>query len=367
MNDRVQARLETARAIQTHSVIPVAPLLQQKCASNECVQRHGRFLQTNVIGSTESTVPASVPQALQSEGQPLDAGVRGRMESRFGHDFGQVRVHADAAAAESARSVDALAYTFGKDVVFARGQYAPHTTVGQKLLAHELAHVIQQSSAARATTPAMDSGPNDPLEQAADDFAEKVMSNRDAPVTPLLRPALSPLPALQRYRVPGGLACSEVVDWLDSNSPYKPEWAETRCTYSFNGGLTVSSENVAGGVKLRAKGHSKLTVGVSCPVDRPEWSPSRRANRDAEVTAWRNMRSALDAHENEHRKIGREWKDTLEGRFRAVDVTVTGTDAADARQQLVDKVQADQQSWTADAQAAQDAIDPYRGAVLTCP
>src|SRR5688500_3129398 len=139
MNDRVQARLETGRAIQTHSVIPVAPLLQQKCASNECVQRHGRFLQTNVIGSMESTVPASAPQALQSEGQPLDAGIRGRMESRFGHDFGQVRVHADAAAAESAWSVDALAYTLGTDVVFARGQYAPHTAAGQKILAHELA------------------------------------------------------------------------------------------------------------------------------------------------------------------------------------------------------------------------------------
>jgi hypothetical protein len=367
MNDRVQARLETGRAIQTHSVIPVAPLLQQKCASNECVQRHGRFLQTNVIGSMESTVPASAPQALQSEGQPLDAGIRGRMESRFGHDFGQVRVHADAAAAESAWSVDALAYTLGTDVVFARGQYAPHTAAGQKILAHELAHVIQQSSA-RATTPKLDSGPNDPSEQAADDLAGKAMSNgENAALAPLRTPALSSVPSLQRYSVPGGLACSEVVDWLDNNSPYKPEWAETRCTYSFNGGLTVSSENVAGGLKLRGKGHNKLTVGVSCPVDRPEWSPSRRTNRGAEVTAWRNMRSALDAHENEHRKIGREWKDTLEGRFRAVDITVTGADASDARQQLVDKVQAEQQAWTDDAQAAQDAIDPFRGAVLTCP
>ena len=66
------------------------------------------------------------------------------MEPRFGHDFGQVRVHTDSSAAESARAVDALAYTMGKDIVFARGQYAPHTSAGQDLLAHELAHTIQQ-------------------------------------------------------------------------------------------------------------------------------------------------------------------------------------------------------------------------------
>jgi hypothetical protein len=158
-----------------------------------------------------------------------------------------------------------------------------------------------------------------------------------------------------------------VVDWLDNNSPYKPEWAETRCTYDFNGGLTVTSKTVPGGVELTGKGHPKLTVTVNCPVDRPEWSPSRRANRDAEVGAWRSMRQTLDAHENEHRKIGKDWKDTLQGRFRAMDVTVTGTDAADARQQLVDKVQAEQKSWADDAHAAQDAIDPFRGAVLDCP
>ena len=65
--------------------------------------------------------------------------------SRFGHDFAHVRVHADAGAAESARSVHALAYTVGSDVVFGAGQYAPGTRAGKQLLAHELAHVVQQS------------------------------------------------------------------------------------------------------------------------------------------------------------------------------------------------------------------------------
>ena len=73
--------------------------------------------------------------------------------SRFGHDFANVRVHADAAAAESARSVHALAYTVGSDVVFGAGQYAPGTRAGQQLLAHELAHVVQQTGRSASAGP----------------------------------------------------------------------------------------------------------------------------------------------------------------------------------------------------------------------
>jgi hypothetical protein len=81
---------------------------------------------------------------LKGGGQPLPTSVRAFFEPRFGCDFGQVRVHTDARAAVSARTVDALAYTFGRDIVFGAGQYAPETASGRKLLAHELAHVVQQ-------------------------------------------------------------------------------------------------------------------------------------------------------------------------------------------------------------------------------
>jgi hypothetical protein len=67
------------------------------------------------------------------------------MEPRFGHDFSQVRVHTDARAAESARNINALAYTVGRDVVFGAGQHSPHTREGKRLMAHELTHVTQQS------------------------------------------------------------------------------------------------------------------------------------------------------------------------------------------------------------------------------
>jgi hypothetical protein len=72
------------------------------------------------------------------------------MEPRFGHDFGHVRVHTDAAAVRSATEVNARAYTVGRDVVFGAGQFTPDTDAGRRLLAHELSHVIQQSSGARS-------------------------------------------------------------------------------------------------------------------------------------------------------------------------------------------------------------------------
>ncbi len=78
--------------------------------------------------------------------QALEPTTRSFMESRFGHDFSQVRVHTDRKAANSARSISARAYTTGQDIVFGSGQYAPETPSGQRLLAHELAHVVQQKN-----------------------------------------------------------------------------------------------------------------------------------------------------------------------------------------------------------------------------
>jgi hypothetical protein len=79
------------------------------------------------------------------------------------------------------------------------------------------------------------------------------------------------------------------------------------------------------------------------------------------------MLRVLSAHERQHRSIGQTWRATLETRFQGVDFTVTGSDQADATQKASDEAAAQQAQWGADAQAAQDAIDPFRGAVLTCP
>jgi len=89
--------------------------------------------------------PASVDRVLASPGSPLEPALRQDMEQRFGHDFSQVRVHTDSPAAQSARDVNANAYTKGSAVVFGAGRFAPAASEGRRLLAHELTHVVQQS------------------------------------------------------------------------------------------------------------------------------------------------------------------------------------------------------------------------------
>lgn len=90
-----------------------------------------------------SAAPSDVHQVLCSPGRPLDAATRTFMEPRFGHDFSRVRIHTDAEAAQTAERLHASAYTLGDHIVFAEGRFAPSTPGGGRLLAHELAHVIQ--------------------------------------------------------------------------------------------------------------------------------------------------------------------------------------------------------------------------------
>lgn len=95
---------------------------------------------------TETGVDPGV-YGQQGGGQALDSVTRSYMEPRFGHDFSQVRIHADTRAATLARSINALAFTVGNSITFGAGQYQPGSASGQKLLAHELAHVVQQQHA----------------------------------------------------------------------------------------------------------------------------------------------------------------------------------------------------------------------------
>lgn len=104
---------------------------------------------TTQAGPTPPAAPGGVRETVSSAGAPLDTATRSFFEPRFGTDFSQVRIHNDSRAAESADSIQAKAYTFGDDVVFAAGQYAPGTGEGRRLLAHELAHTVQQRGTSR--------------------------------------------------------------------------------------------------------------------------------------------------------------------------------------------------------------------------
>ncbi len=129
--------------------------LQRKCASCESEQKGKEEEETlQRKEQTGHTLPAPLTAGAQAQvaelrggGQPLPASERAFFEPRFGRDFSRVRIHTDARAAESARSVNALAYTIGPDIVFGAGQFAPEASGGRRLLAHELQHVLQQGAA----------------------------------------------------------------------------------------------------------------------------------------------------------------------------------------------------------------------------
>ena len=151
----------------------------------------------SVSAALEEQEPSMVKDVVGSGGgSPLDRETRGFMESRLGADFGDVRIHTDSKASESAKSVQAHAYTVGNDVVFQSGKYEPDSDSGKRMLAHELTHVVQQRSGPVDGTPAAGgikiSNPSDRFEQAAEHSADRVMSSA-APA-----PALQAAPSIQR-------------------------------------------------------------------------------------------------------------------------------------------------------------------------
>ena len=122
-----------------------------------------------------------VHDVISSGGRPLDPEVRGEMEGRLGHDFSDVRVHDDGAAHESAKAVNAHAYTVGSNVVFQRDKYDPSSADGKVMLAHELTHVVQQRSGpvdgSSAPGGIKVSDPSDRFEREAASTAEHAMAS----------------------------------------------------------------------------------------------------------------------------------------------------------------------------------------------
>jgi len=144
------------------SFAPVASgILQRKCACGQrsaggdcedCKKKHD-VLQRHPAGKSEvAQVPAIVNEVLASSGQPLEGSTRAAFEPQFGHNFSHVRVHTDDRSAASARAVGADAYTVANHVVFGAGLFRPQAPEGAQLLAHELTHVVQQSSGAAGSS-----------------------------------------------------------------------------------------------------------------------------------------------------------------------------------------------------------------------
>jgi hypothetical protein len=164
-----------------------------RCQTEQPGQEHER-LQAKRIGSSDlgrTAVPPIVHEVLASPGQPLDPTTRGFMEPRFARDFGDVRVHSDAPAAESASALRAVAYTVGSDVVFARDRFAPGSSAGKRLLAHELAHVVQQTRRGPALQ-LQDDPDVDPQAMGPDPASDLLGALMFAIETPLYKLILTP-------------------------------------------------------------------------------------------------------------------------------------------------------------------------------
>lgn len=177
---------------QTATTFTPAPglMLQRACAcgnqahgNDSCEECKTKNLQRSAINSSSHReVPASVNTVLNTTGVPLDSSARALMEQRFGQDFSSVRVHADSLAADSARSIEARAYTVGNHMVFGRGHYDFSSQEGRRLIAHELTHTLQQRGASTASPGAQPfrmSRPGDSLEREADTIAGRVAAGID--------------------------------------------------------------------------------------------------------------------------------------------------------------------------------------------
>ena len=128
----------------------INPLMQRQTEPiEEEAADEEEFLQAKAAAGEPATISSGLQNqimALQGGGQPLSPSERHFFEPRFGTDFSQVRIHTDDQAAEAARAVKARAFTLGRNVVFGTGQYQQRSGEGKRLLAHELTHVVQQSS-----------------------------------------------------------------------------------------------------------------------------------------------------------------------------------------------------------------------------
>jgi hypothetical protein len=190
-SETMEARLHTrSKPLRESFTMGRSAVLQRKCACGgtsgikgacQACDQQKLSLQRSALDSTSAThsdnnAPASVYGVLRSPGQPLDTKTRGFFEPRFGHDFSHVRVHTDPVAAESASQVNALAYTFGRNIVFGTNQFAPETATGRQLLAHELTHVAQQVNQNDLPAGLEVGPPVDAFERQADEVAAQICS-----------------------------------------------------------------------------------------------------------------------------------------------------------------------------------------------
>lgn len=257
-----------------------AGLLQRQCAcsgapgpSGECAECQKKKLlrqtQNPASGNRHGTsAPPIVHEVLLSPGQPLDSATRTMMEPRFGHDFSKVRVHTGHQAAESARAVHAHAYTVGTDVVFNEGKYAPQSEAGQRLLAHEFTHVIQQRDGAGPPQTQLEVGVVDSPAEREAEVAAAVLSS-GMRYTPQQRAR----PGLARQANANECTWGEIRQWAINNvgKPYDG---------SAPAGLEDAKESIG-----QACGRNTGSKNCNC-------TDGSKATKKGDQDAWNNIVNA---------------------------------------------------------------------------
>ncbi len=263
----------------------------------------------------------AVHEVLRSPGAPLDDTTLAQVGSRFNHDFSRVRVHTDRSAAEAARAVGAGAFTFGYDVVFGDHRFAPRTADGMQLLAHELAHVLQQPAAPAGLAGTIKiTSPADSCERQADAAARGIAQ----PITPLPSRVLCRQPTTSEAKKPKAEAgekpkteaakkpkiakrteqvkvgdCREAVEWLRAHEEA--------------GDAEANVVDKQMQIKFARHG-SKVTASVDVRLELDADTSSTRVS----VLHWPNMTAAeqkavkaftdaLQAHEDGHIKLAEEF------------------------------------------------------------
>jgi Domain of unknown function (DUF4157) len=256
----------------------------------------------NSVQISQDRVPEIVHDVLRSPGQPLTADARAFFEPRFGHDFSHVRIHSDAKAGRSARAVDALAYTVGRDIVIGVGN-APIGTVPWELLAHELVHVLQQSQDHRPVPNEVSTAVESAAERHADraalaigagmrlDAEQRYVSMRLQKVG--MEDDSIHRPLIEGFRrehglPPGEGRPGERIGPSDAEIKYRLAPREVQLTHPPPARLSVTA------TQARELAKRPLPANVSVgnqpparsagPTPRPGSSPSRRAPQPQEAT-----------------------------------------------------------------------------------
>jgi hypothetical protein len=234
------------------------------------------------ITSVDSERAGAAADVASSAGQPLDPATRAFMESRFASDFGSVRVHTDATAAASADALDARAYTIGHTIVFATGEFAPATVEGRRLLAHELAHVVQQRRAGHGV-----SGDEAHSERRADAAEQSILTGARVP-----DPGAAPVRLARKPKREHG----KVIDREEALRLLLPLASFSAAQDSSQGALNVIREVLLGPRTEENAAQRWLKLEAACSLLTPDDAAAvRRALTQPATPAQKQLRGAFHA------------------------------------------------------------------------